>query len=382
MDFEFDNEIDVLLRQAARSDDFASNKTSGAHLDADEISAFAENALPEKTRAVYTAHLADCGKCRKILSNLILLDSETESEIVHAGKAKQFAAAATLPWYRKLVAFPNLAYTLGALVLVFSGIAVFTVLQSVSDSRNAEVSQISEKQTGGKGMSSDGETAAVESVSNRMMSNSASSNMSFNSSASNTSSASVPGLAMPAAPLMNANAAADKDSAGEAKPSKSKSEPVDLAEADDSIVAGAAPPPPPKENNQPQTEAEKQQVQNNAQQQNNIAQNQTQIAPDSQNVRRSAPSAKLESRDKKLADESKNDAAGMSGAAATTVVGGKTFRRENNVWYDTAYRGQATTNVARGTKEYKKLDSGLRGIVERIGGTVVIVWKEKAYRIQ
>ena len=51
-------------------------------------------------------------------------------------------------------------------------------------------------------------------------------------------------------------------------------------------------------------------------------------------------------------------------------------------WVDSEYRGQATTNISRGTNEYKKLDSGLRGIVENLGGTVVIVWKEKAYRIQ
>ena len=63
-------------------------------------------------------------------------------------------------------------------------------------------------------------------------------------------------------------------------------------------------------------------------------------------------------------------------------VGGKTFDNRNGAWYDSAYRGQTTTNYRRGTDEYKKLDRGLRNIADTIGGTVVVVWKEKAYRIQ
>ena len=57
MDSEFDKEIDVLLRQTARNGDFVSNNAATAHLDADEIAAFAENALPEKTRQTYMRHL-------------------------------------------------------------------------------------------------------------------------------------------------------------------------------------------------------------------------------------------------------------------------------------------------------------------------------------
>ncbi len=51
MDFEFDKEIDVLLRQARKGETvFAATTPQTAHLDADEISAFAENALPEKAK--------------------------------------------------------------------------------------------------------------------------------------------------------------------------------------------------------------------------------------------------------------------------------------------------------------------------------------------
>jgi hypothetical protein len=62
--------------------------------------------------------------------------------------------------------------------------------------------------------------------------------------------------------------------------------------------------------------------------------------------------------------------------------GGRTFQRKEGVWYDSNYHGQATINVSRGTDSYKKLDSGLRSIADSMSGTVVVVWKSKAYRIQ
>ncbi len=385
MELDFDKEMDVLLRQTAQGETVfeAENPKSKiqnpkfAHLDADEISAFAENALPEKSRQRYVAHFADCAKCRKNLSNLITLNGEPESETVRA-EEKQIAPI-PIPWYRKLFVFPNLAYTMGALILVFSGIAVFTVLQSVNNSQSLEISQTSEKQSNGKGMSSDGDEMPTESYSSNMMSNSASMNSSSNT-ATNFSNPAMPSATVSA---MNSNAAmtredSDKNVRAETKSLVPQKEPTDAAKTQDLITAGA-PPPPVKENDyQADGEVRKQQ-QNQAQ--NSIAQNQTTIAPDSRNVQR-APSAMLRADNKaKKLEESKDDAREKS-IETTTVAGGKIFKRQNNVWYDSTYRGQATTNITRGTKEYKKLDSGLRGIAENLGGTIVVVWKQKAYRIQ
>lgn len=381
MDFEFDKEIDVLLRQTAHSGGFVSNQPA-THLDADEISAFAENALPEKIRQKYTLHLADCDRCRKSLSNLIELNSETENIAVHA-EEKHFIAV-PVPWYRKLFAFPNLAYTMGGLVLAFSGIAAYTVMQNVNSSENAEVSQIYERQPNGKGMSSDGEAIVGESYSsnsamsaNTMMSNAAVMNLSSNSAAN------FP--AMPSAPVRTTNSnttvlreEADKDLKVEAKPLSPPKAPIDLAKTNDSIASGVALPTPAKENEYVM-DGELQKQQNQAQ--NSIAQNESNITPDSRNVKRAPmPALRAENKSRK-AEELRDDTQGKSKSVATTSVGGKTFKRENNVWYDSAYRGQATVNVTRGTNEYKKLDSGLRGIAENLGGTVVIVWKAKAYRI-
>ncbi len=386
MDFEFDKEIDALLRQTAQGETAfaAANPKSkiqnpkSFHLGADEISAFAENALPEKTRAAYTAHLADCDRCRKILSNVISLNAESESGTVHAEEKEIIPAP--IPWYRKLFAFPNLAYTLGALILVFSGIVVLTVLQNSNSLQNAEVSQVSEKMPTGKGMSSEGDAMPVESYSNSMMN----SNMMMSNAASmNSASNGAANFSMmPSSPVLtsNSNASArresDKDLKAEPKAAAPQKVPADLAKTTDESVSAGAPPPPPKETNyQVENEARKQQPA-----QNSTAQNQTNIPLDSRNVQ-SLPklTRRAEGKNKKL-EESRNDA--QENSIETTTVSGKTFKRTNNAWYDSAYKGQPTINIMRGTKEYKKLDSGLRGIAENLGGTVIVVWKERAYRIR
>lgn len=389
MNFEFDKEIDILLRQTARNGDFVSNNAATAHLDADEIAAFAENALPEKTRQTYMRHLADCDRCRKSLSNIIALNSEFETETIPA-EEKQIAVVPSIPWYRKLFAFPNLAYTLGALILVFSGIAAFTVLQSVKQTGSMELSQTYDKQPNGKGMSSDGDQTMSESyssnssakASNMMSANTlmSSNAASMNSATSNTLSVANPTVPNVSGAVTNSNSAisprekTEKDAKTEATSEPAPKKPANEAENNDSIVVAA--PPPLKENNiMLDGELSKQQNQT----QNSVAQNQTQIMPDSRNVQR-APSAALRAENKsKKIEESRNDADKSNSSAK---IGGKTFKRADNVWYDTAYRGQSTKNITRGTNEYKKLDSGVREIAERIGGTVVIVWKQKAYRIQ
>ena len=86
------NKIDLLLRDLARREraaiatsralDSASqseapasrsgDQSHSAHLDADELSSYAEGALPEITRARYTSHLADCQRCRKLVTELTL----------------------------------------------------------------------------------------------------------------------------------------------------------------------------------------------------------------------------------------------------------------------------------------------------------------------
>ncbi len=146
MEVDFDKEIDALLRKARRDGPVYVGDVAAPHLEADEIAAFAENALPGNARALYMKHLADCDRCRKVLSNVL---------VMNAGEAPALAAAAAapsaitiaerdLPWYRKLFLFPNLAYVMGSLVLVFGGFLAFTLVQNSRLNDGAMVSQAPE----------------------------------------------------------------------------------------------------------------------------------------------------------------------------------------------------------------------------------------------
>ena len=66
---ETNNEMDLLLRQLARRQDVLAPDAED-HLDADELSAYAENVLPAKARARYTEHLAECSRCRELVVQL------------------------------------------------------------------------------------------------------------------------------------------------------------------------------------------------------------------------------------------------------------------------------------------------------------------------
>lgn len=101
MNSNLDKEIDSLLRHHSRRDtqgspgsaSFGEETTSegidhqtaarAAHLDADELNAYAENAVTGAARARYTAHLADCGRCRKIVTALMLDVGEATQPVPH-----------------------------------------------------------------------------------------------------------------------------------------------------------------------------------------------------------------------------------------------------------------------------------------------------------
>ena len=67
---ERNNEMDLLLRRLGRRDNATVSNAVGDHLDADELSAYAENALPASARARYTAHLVECKRCRELVVQL------------------------------------------------------------------------------------------------------------------------------------------------------------------------------------------------------------------------------------------------------------------------------------------------------------------------
>lgn len=398
---EFDKEMDSLLRQTALKGEaaFISNPESGiqnpkpTHVDADEISLFAENALPQKARTRVINHLADCARCRKILAGVITLTGETVSENLHAKEIIGGSVDSAMPWYKKLFAFPQMAYAMGALVLVFSGIMAFIVLKNAGESQNSSIAQIENIQQvpqGARGASSDGETNLKEVYST---SSSANANMAATSNnTATTANTSANTITKPNAPLSatNSNASALRDQkTAEADENMPKPAPVTAAPqeslaktAKNEEFAIDRVQPPPKREAEPRNEGEISSQQAEVTPSTPV-QNQIQMAPDSRNSVSSLPVNGRAMQKKDAAATTDATAGAKEKTVETRSVKGKKFNRSDGVWYDSAYKNsQRPINVSRGTDAYKKLDADLKSIAENLGGVVVVVWKGKTYKIQ
>ena len=390
MELEFDKEIDSLLRKngGAERGVLVGDTPGGSqrvHLDADQLSAFAENAVPEKSRALYMSHLADCDRCRRILSGLIALNAEAEPAEERVVAPAIVPAASIEPWYRRLL-LPNLAYVMGGLVLIFGGLITFSLLQSStgSDTISQSVANTS---------SARGPMEVADELQSTAMPSNTNASVAANQ------------------PVMNANASSNSVAAN-AAPSGSTSSPLkekDAAPADDRLAdlsvdgvdaakptaAAPAPMPPPPAQTQPseavpsaEQEARREEKGRSIMVKKRSADEREDAAlaaKQGQDVARTQAGGVAKptpgpSRD--LSQNFPNRANNTYEMYEEKRVGGKNFRNRDGVWYDLAYRSQATTNIRRRSDEYRKLDSGLRSIAESLSGTVVVMWKDKAYKIQ
>ena len=362
MEFEFDKEIDAILRKARESEVvFADNPKSqisnpkSFHLDADMLSAFAENALPEKTKQLYTVHLAECDRCRQILSNLIILSSE--AEIVPLVSTATITET-PIPWYRKLFLMPNLAYTMGAFVLIFGGFLGVLVLQNTDKSGNT-LSQATESSSKQSGPSFNQDTGFSAANSNAQMSNSAattSANTTANTAANPANATSNATTINRAASSNSASITRENETAG--KPEMSKTAPIT---APAPMMQGEVAP------------------ENKEKEDKRAEETDTAMAMPPPPANAPAPKAKKQMSD----DEGSKLSATRDGATAIKQVGSKTFRRVNSAWVDSAYRENTLLRyVSRGSDDYKKLDREVRNIAENMDGIVIVIWKSKGYRIQ
>src|SRR5690242_8393544 len=124
---ETNKEIDLLLRRMAQGNGAARDggvPRDDQHLDADELSSYAQNALPAAARARYMEHLADCATCRGLVTELSLsLGSAAVAEPVEAVAGlsgwKKFLASLLSPMVLRY-AVP----ALGVIVVMVVGLVV------------------------------------------------------------------------------------------------------------------------------------------------------------------------------------------------------------------------------------------------------------------
>ena len=375
MEFEFDKERDASLRKAHGG--LEATASPPAHLDADELAAFAENAVPAAARLRYLAHLADCTRCRKILSNVVLSNPEADAKAASAAVAAP-AAEERAPWYRRFFAFPQLAYAMGAMVVVFSAFFAYLIIRNLPGASNSDVSfstqpALQEKRAPANAASAPSAASNTTANSNAAATNSSAPPVSTapaNTSASTANAASVPtGSAnvaaakpeLPEKPVENApyiapQATPPADARLDDK-TMQRAERDDLAKSSPaSPTAGAV-----SENRAKEEEKKKD-------------------APKSDVSDEDSSGNKLMSKRKQPSPKTVEKTPSTPGDRR--IVGGKTFDNIGGAWYDRAVGGKKQKTVRRGTSEYLKLDAGLRSIADQLGGTVVVLWGGKAYRIE
>ncbi len=379
MELEFDKEMDAILRRSGRGvlvGDKPLDKPK--HLDADAIAAFVENAVPAPTRRLYMEHFADCDPCRKLLSSSILMNDSAATAAAPA--AVVIAASESIPWYQRLFRTPNLAIAMGALILTFSGVLGYVMLQNRQDTNVAMAPAVEQE-------SQRGPFASEPSA--------ATANVAANSAA-NIASAPAANAVAPSADesesktLGKATGPTDSDRPSEVVAGKSEADKgitldsTDIAREQPKL-SKAAPPPAPVVTQSAPGMLGGVRADEERKEKDDAATMSKKSAEDSRNRRdlpaapaKSGPTRSVGPVQSQINTQTQNNVGEMS---VTRNVGGKTFDNRNGAWYDRSYRNQATTNYRRGTDQYKKLDSGLRSIADNLGGTVVMMWKDKAYRI-
>lgn len=382
MQVEHDKEIEALLKRVAKGDAKAS--AGGTHLDADEISMFSENAMPDAGRVRAIEHLADCDRCRTILSGVIAMRAEDEPDEAAAPIAVE-TIVETQPessWLSKFFATKNLAFGFGALAILFAGFLGFTFISNFQ-SGGADLAQADKTEMA---------PARAEQSANANLEDLRSSNEPADSSLAETKEETgvVPveegrilapspdattgkDIAVPVKrPTRGGFTDSNRDQYRERnvpveddsdRPMAAEQEVLQTDVASDKVAKPKSAPPPP-------AVAGARRSNTTVQGESNVLKKER-SDDEMANKQASAATATEHKQDGKAED-----------SRALRKVSGKTFTQRTNAWYDQAYKNQSTVNIRRGTNEYRNLDAGLRSIGDTLSGTVFVVWKSKAYKIQ
>jgi hypothetical protein len=408
-----EKEIDLLLRAFARRartltpqrDSESGMEPVSAHLDADELIAFAEHALPAAARARYTVHLADCDLCRKVLSGLGV---ESPVEDAKNSKAALPASPGLIERLLSALRFPAVRYGLPvAVVLVIVTTVLLTAIRSdrrgtvaVIEKQTATSATQSSDQSAAEGAGS-ASSAAPQSDTSKAMLPKPESSAAGKQPITTTQNAAGPSTAStekeaPKQPLpaesesselreqqsnkdVWANTGLDKNEKAKTGSLSARSEP-------------AAPPPPqataPQAKPAPEDRPSDDVVVTRDAARGSIGgarkdANQPTLAQS----RARAPSAGARVGSAREEDEKSVDKLRIETERAkrpeSRAVGGKQFRRVNGDWVDSAFNGSNTVDVKRGSEQYRALladEPGLRPYAEQLSGRVTVVWKGRAYR--
>jgi len=403
-----DVQIDVLMRRYAKQ---SGGEAPPEHLDPDELNAFAEGALPPATRARYVSHLADCDNCRQLVSQLAMsTGAVTKAEPLESTEAERAS------WPQRLAAFftpRTLRYAAFAVVLIAAAGVVFLVARRPANNTALVAQNEPGSQTAATAVKPADQVAPQANASN---SASADTNRNSNLAESGEKpkvgperdeskvATTIPppkssGETVPAAtPALAMKSAESESRPSYAPPPPGESQDVEARTRQQSNVSGLARGPrksssvddkyksadrvaEPTTGKDRGAEESNRAAANQPAQNNRIANQEKRGGPrrSQENV---AQTNQLQVESRQKESTGTTTPAKPEPAPETRSVGGRKFRRQGSSWIDLKFKtSMSLRTITRGSDEFASLDSGLRSIASQLSGEIIVVWKNKAYRI-
>ena len=402
---ERNKEIDLLLRRLAGRDGEAAREaqaTDDRHLDADELSSYAQNQLPAAARARYTEHLAECAPCRKLVTELSLslgtvaVSAPVETVPVSSG-LKRFLASLFSP----LV----LRYAVPALGVIVVMILGFVVLQQRQHELVATMNEQPKESVAVVATSPSPSRGFVDQQARTPeQAESGEPKPSEPKAKSGAGSGEVSGAGPAAAPVAPAK---DKGSVAEVQagvaptpsPSSGKAAPGE-SEPPATTTDKIATKQPAEVNAKLDAEAAKQRANVNESGRNEVRIAQSTVAEREKDKPKAAPSGTggfsgvgALARNRPAGARGTTDTKRQEEKSAeaqtdeeTRTIAGRRFRKERGIWTDTAYDSStATVNMARDSEQFRALvadEPAIGTIAKQLDGELIVVWKGRAYRIR
>jgi hypothetical protein len=432
-DIEMDNLLRRHLRRSAKSvagikdagAKLDATRASAAHMDADELNAYVEGALPGAARERYMSHLADCDSCRKIVTELVISSaSPVAAESSSVLQTVDAPRRSWREWFAALLSPPVLRYAAPALAVFAFAAIVFVVM-----TRNREVTSFVAQNEPNRQQSAnpsaaepkDGAATGTAGTSDDRDNHGTDSNTNSNGVMQNPV---APPSQSPQKETPVATPAATLDGVTTADAPKTADVSVEERQQklnDQERSAETKQPAQPVQSNSPTDKfmdrgKEKDDASLAAQKRresNEVSMGGAAAVPPSSstgpvNGRRSSRSETPSSGTVGSTSESagnnrkknettksvptpgssaRRDTAGADEDSTETTrsVAGKRFRQQNGVWIDTAYNSsRQAVKVKRGSEQYRALvaDEPVIGTVSNsFGGDVIVVVRGKAYHI-
>jgi len=367
---ETKNEIDLLLRRFGRRDDATVPKTD--HLDADELSAYAENALPAAARARYTSHLVECSRCRELvvqLSSAVGVVASTETANVSKPSPwRTFLASLFTPMVLRYA-----APALGIIVVAAIG---FVVLRGDLAGRRGRASN-SEQAQAARAAAEPAPTIH-DSITTANSTSSPQDSIKEQTVKKQSPASPAPPNAAPVVSSVNADVQADK--AAQPKPEEQKAAANEPAPAKSEPTATAEVSQKPADAEATKKEARGFYTVEPTRERQLEAANKDE---DKSNYQRAPRAADRVTTMAGAASASKLKRDELS--SSTRSVAGRRFQKKGGVWIDTEYdSSKDVVSLARDSEQYRALvadEPSIKTIADELEGEIIVVWKGHTYRI-